>query len=141
MHSLFADKPYVPEHDELSPGTTIKIHQLIKEGEKSRTQIFEGLIISRHGKKTVDATITVRRIAANNIGVERIFPIFSPLIQKIEIVKRANRIRRAKLNYMRERTGKGLKMRETQIRKDISIHPHTVPAKVEEKVEEVKTEA
>jgi len=139
MHTLFSKKKYTPEYGELTPGTTVRIHQMIKEGEKTRTQVYEGMIIGRSGKKTIDATIKVRRIATGGIGMERIFPIFSPLIQKIEIVKRAKKIRRAKLTYLKDRLGDSMKMRENQIKKEITIHPHTVPA-VEEVKEEVKTE-
>jgi len=139
MHTLFSQKKYTPEYGELTPGTTVKIHQMIKEGEKTRIQIFEGMIIGRSGKKTIDATIKVRRIATGGIGMERIFPIFSPLIEKIEIVKRANKVRRAKLNYLKERIGDSMKMRETQIKKEVTIYSNTVPAKVEVK-EGVKAE-
>jgi len=119
---LFKEKKIDPVYNELTPGTTIRVHQVIREGEKERVQIYEGMVVKRHGKKTVDATITVRRIAAGNIGVERIFPIFSPLINKIEIVKRAKKIRRAKLNYLKHKKGDSLKMPENQVRKDIYFH-------------------
>ena len=90
----------------LKAGITVKVHQIIKEKntkgeEKSRIQIFEGIILSRHGGKGKNATVTVRKIASGGIGVERIFPIFSPAIEKIEVVKEA-KVRRAKLGYLRE---------------------------------------
>ena len=101
----------------LKAGVTVKVHQIIKEKntkgeEKSRIQIFEGIILSRHGGKGKAATITVRKIASGGIGVERIFPIFSPAIDKIEAVKEA-KVRRAKLGYLK---GFKKKLAETQIK-------------------------
>ena len=89
----------------IKPGATIKVHQKIKEKntkgeEKERIQIFEGIVLARKGGKGVTAMATVRKIASNNIGVERIFPLHSPVIAKIEVVKQAV-VRRAKLAYLR----------------------------------------
>lgn len=90
----------------IRPGATIKVHQKIKErtvkGEdKERIQIFEGTILAHRGGRQRGATLTVRRIANGGIGVERIFPIYSPSITKIEIVKTA-KVRRAKLYFLRD---------------------------------------
>jgi len=90
----------------LKAGVTVKVHQIIKEKntkgeEKTRIQIFEGIILSRHGGKAKNATITVRKVASGGIGVERIFPIFSTAIDKIEPVKEA-KVRRAKLHYIKD---------------------------------------
>lgn len=126
MHTLFNPNIRFSDHRELTPGTTVRVHQTIKEGNKTRVQIYEGLIVARHGKKTIDANIRVRRMAAGNVGVERIFPIFSPLIEKIEVVKRAKRIRRAKLNYIRNSKGE-VKMREYQVGKVLSIYKDSLP--------------
>jgi large subunit ribosomal protein L19 len=84
----------------LRPGMTVKVHQKIIEAGKERTQIFEGMILSLHGGSSLTATITVRKIASG-IGVERIFPIHSPLITNIVPVKQA-RVRRAKLFHLRK---------------------------------------
>lgn len=84
---------------ELNPGMTVRVHQRIKEGEKERIQVFEGMIIGHKGGNRLAATITVRKVSSG-IGVEKIFPLHSPLIEKIEPVKQA-RVRRAKLGYMR----------------------------------------
>lgn len=84
---------------EIRPGYTVKVHQKIKEGDKERTQVFEGIIISHRGGKNINATITVRKIS-EGIGVEKIFPLHSPNITKIEVVKKA-KVRRAKLYYLR----------------------------------------
>lgn len=87
---------------EIRVGNTIKVHQKIKEGDKTRIQVFEGLIISkRHGNEP-GATITVRKIS-QGIGVERTYPLFLPTIEKIEVVK-SSKVRRAKLYYLRDKT-------------------------------------
>ena len=95
------------EVSDIRPGDTVRIHQKIKEGDKERIQVFEGLVLARKHGKGISATITVRRIISG-IGVERIFPIHSPVIEKIEILKKA-KVRRAKLYYLR--TAKGKKAR------------------------------
>ncbi len=96
---------------ELRPGYTVRVHQKVKEGEKERVQIFEGLIIGMHrGTYPTDTTFTVRRIV-EGVGVEKIFPLHSPNIVKIEVVKVA-RVRRAKLNFLRGRRGKSARLSE-----------------------------
>lgn len=84
---------------EFRPGYTVKVHQKIKEGDKERIQVFEGIVIARPGGKNINATFTVRKIS-DGVGVERIFPLHSPTIAKIEVVKKA-KVRRAKLYYLR----------------------------------------
>ena len=89
-------------------GDTVRVHNLIKEGTRERIQMFEGTVIGRHGGG-ISETFTVRRLAYG-VGVEKTFPMHSPVIEKIEVVKRGS-VRRAKLNYMRERTGKAAKIK------------------------------
>ncbi|EKD80294.1 MAG: 50S ribosomal protein L19 [uncultured bacterium] len=84
-------------------GDTIRVHQSIKEGDKSRIQIFEGVCIAIHAKD--DPTFVVRKIASGSIGVEKIFPLHAPVIEKIEI-KKTSFARRAKLYFMRDLKGK-----------------------------------
>ncbi|MDX2225995.1 MAG: 50S ribosomal protein L19 [Verrucomicrobiae bacterium] len=86
-----------------SVGDTVKVHTIVKEGEKSRVQIFTGIVISRKGSG-LNANFTVRRISYGE-GVERIFPLHSPNIEKIEVEKQGD-VRRAKLYYLRDRVGK-----------------------------------
>ncbi|MCL2013996.1 MAG: 50S ribosomal protein L19 [Oscillospiraceae bacterium] len=94
---------------EVNIGDTVKVHVKIKEGEKERIQIFEGTVISKkHGG--VSETFTVRRLS-HGVGVERVFPIHSPNITDVQIVRRG-RVRRAKLYYLRDRVGKAAKVRE-----------------------------
>jgi len=95
----------------IRPGYTVKIHQRIKEGEKERVQIFEGLVIKMNSGYGADKTITVRKVFGG-IGVEKIFPVHSTNIVKIE-VKKKSKVRRAKLYYMRKRSGKSARLKET----------------------------
>jgi large subunit ribosomal protein L19 len=99
----------------LKPGFTVKVHQRIKEGAKERVQMFEGLIIAISSGHGVNKTFTVRKIV-DGIGVEKIFPFFSPNIEKIEITKKG-RVRRAKLYYMRDRSGKSARLKDQPIGK------------------------
>ncbi len=104
-------KENIKQRPELAPGYTVRVHERIKEGEKERIQIFEGLVIDLHrGHTATDATFTVRRIASG-IGVERIFPLHSPFIEKIE-VKKVAKVRRANLSFLRGRSGKSARMTE-----------------------------
>ena len=89
-------------------GDTVKVHVKIKEGNRERIQIFEGFDLKRQGGG-IGETFTVRRIASG-VGVEKTFPIHSPLVEKIEVVRRG-RVRRARLHYMRQRTGKSAKIK------------------------------
>ena len=93
-------------------GDTIKVHVKIQEGDKSRIQIFEGTVIAKkHGG--VNETFTVRRVA-HGCGIERVFPLHSPVVEKVEVIRRG-KVRRAKLYYLRDRVGKAAKGKE-QIR-------------------------
>lgn len=90
-------------------GDTVKVHVKIREGDKERIQVFEGVVIRRH-RGGVGASFTVRKVSYG-IGVERIFPIHSPQIDKIEVVRKG-RVRRARLYYLRERLGKAARIKE-----------------------------
>jgi len=99
---------------DLQPGSIDKVWQKIKEGDKTRLQIFEGLIIAKKHGMEPGATFTVRKMVGD-IGVERIFPLYSPNIEKIEVVSRS-KVRRAKLYYIREKTAKAIRKRMKQIK-------------------------
>ena len=128
-------QPYIKKNIlDIRPGDTIKVHQKIKEGGKERTQVFEGLVLARkHGKES-GATITVRKVVSG-VGVEKIFPIHSPLIAKIEILKRG-KVRRAKLYYLREAKGKKARLKRKEFSAVISEEKEAEEAKIEE----IKTE-
>ena len=102
---------YIKEVPAFNVGDTVKVHVKIKEGNRERIQIFEGFVLKKQNGG-VSETFTVRRIASG-VGVEKTWPIHSPLVEKIEVVRRGN-VRRAKLNYMRERTGKAAKIKSKE---------------------------
>jgi len=103
------------EFPEIRPGDEIKVFQKIREKEKERIQTFEGIVIGRAHKKEMGATITIRR-EISGIGVEKIFPLHSPNIEKIEILKRG-KARRAKLYYLRKAKGERAKLKREDLEK------------------------
>ena len=90
-------------------GDTVRVHALIKEGNRERIQIFEGTVLKRQGGSTRE-TFTVRK-SSNGVGVEKTWPIHSPHVVKVEVI-RQGKVRRAKLNYLRDRVGKAVKVKE-----------------------------
>lgn len=106
----FTKKHLKTDLPEIRPGYTVKVYQKIKEGDKQRIQIFEGLVIAKKHGSGINATITVRRVS-QSIGVERIFPIHAPFIEKIEVVKK-HKVRRAKLYYIRHKSAKQARLKE-----------------------------
>jgi large subunit ribosomal protein L19 len=103
----------VTERPNMRSGDTVRVHVKVREGEKERVQVFEGLVIGQH-RGGARATFTVRKIAFGQ-GVERIFPLHSPMIEKIEVVRSA-RVRRAKLYFLRKLRGKAARLRERRRR-------------------------
>jgi large subunit ribosomal protein L19 len=96
---------------EFEVGDTVNVHTRIKEGDKERVQLFTGTVISKfRGQGKINATFSVRRVVAGE-GVERIFPVHSPRIVKVDVVRRGS-VRRAKLYYLRDRVGKATKVKE-----------------------------
>ncbi|MDP3725292.1 MAG: 50S ribosomal protein L19 [Nanoarchaeota archaeon] len=93
---------------QLTPGTKIKVWELIKEGEKTRRTPFEGIIIARKHGREAGATFTVRGII-QEVGVEKVYPLKTPLIEKIEILAKPKRVRRSKLYYIRNISGKRIR--------------------------------
>ena len=94
---------------EFRPGDTVRVHAKVVEGSRERIQIFEGLVIKRHGAG-ISETYTVRKIS-NGVGVERTFPVHTPRVAKIEVVRKG-RVRRAKLYYIRALSGKAARIKE-----------------------------
>ncbi len=98
----------------IKAGDTVKVHQKIQDKGKTRIQIFDGVVLARKHGDEAGATFTVRKVASG-VGVEKIFPLYSPLIDKIEIVKRA-KVRRAKLYYIREKVARQIKRQMRRMR-------------------------
>lgn len=121
----------------LKSGYTVRVHQKIKEGEKSRIQIFEGLVININSGSGADKTFTVRKVVGG-IGVEKIFPLHSTNIEKIEVVKTA-KVRRSKLFYMRDRAGKSARLKERFI-SDKEYNDLLVEIPEQNKTKELKEE-
>ncbi len=97
---------------EFAPGDTVKVHVRVVEGTRERVQLFEGVVIRRHGGGLKE-TFTVRKVSWG-VGVERTFPLHSPVVAKIEVPRRGA-VRRAKLYYLRDRTGKSARIKEKRI--------------------------
>jgi len=113
------------ELDQFKVGDTVKVHFKIIEGKNERVQIYEGLVISVKNSK-VGKTFTVRKISYG-VGVERVFPLHSPRVVKVEVV-RPGKVRRAKLYYIREKIGKGAKIKELIVKKNPAAKAPQIPA-------------
>lgn len=109
-------------------GDVVKVYRKIKEGDKERIQIFEGMVLAMKGGQSSSPTMTVRKVS-NGFGVEIVVPIFSPDIEKIELVKRA-KVRQSKLYYVRDKATKALRFKFTD-------ESETIPEEITEKIEEV----
>jgi large subunit ribosomal protein L19 len=103
------EKPHLTEKPDMRSGDTVRVHVKVREGEKERIQVFEGMVIGMH-RGGVRATFTVRKVSFGQ-GVERIFPLHSPILDKVEIVRSA-KVRRAKLYFLRGLRGKAARMKE-----------------------------
>ena len=104
------EKGQMIERPQMQAGDTVKVHVKVREGDKERIQVFEGIVIGMH-RGGARASFTVRKVSFGQ-GVERIFPLHSPIIQKVEVVRSA-KVRRAKLYYLRDLKGKAARMRDT----------------------------
>ena len=103
------ERAHLTERPEMRSGDTVRVHVKVREGEKERVQVFEGMVIGQH-RGGAKASFTVRKVSFGQ-GVERIFPLHSPTIDKIEVVRGA-KVRRAKLYYLRDLKGKAARMKE-----------------------------
>ncbi|MBT3348801.1 50S ribosomal protein L19 [bacterium] len=113
LHS-YSKKFCKDEVPDLKPGYIVKVHQKITEGSKTRIQVFQGTVLAVNSGHGVDDTFTVRKIS-EGIGVEKVYPIHSPNVVKIEVM-RAQKVRRAKLNFLRDRSGKALRLKEIPLK-------------------------
>jgi large subunit ribosomal protein L19 len=111
------EKSQLAERPAMKSGDTVKVHVKVREGDKERIQVFEGMVIGMH-RGGARATFTVRKVSFGQ-GVERIFPLHSPVIDRIEVV-RAAKVRRAKLYFLRDLKGKAARMKETGGKKQAS---------------------
>ena len=131
-------KASVPD---LKPGYLVAVHQKIKEGNKERVQVFRGTVLKTNAGYGVNDTFTVRKIS-EGVGVEKTFPIHSPTIVKIDVV-RAHKVRQAKLNYLRSLSGKALRMKEIplNLKEKLFAKPEAPKAEAETSTEETTKEA
>jgi large subunit ribosomal protein L19 len=126
MHAFSeTQKEYLKDVPAFRAGDTLRVNVRVKEGEKERLQAFEGVCIGRKGTG-VSATFTVRKIS-NGVGVERIFPLHSPMLAEIKVVRRG-RVRRAKLFYLRNVTGKAARIAEKKVRVQVPASGETAQA-------------
>lgn len=123
---------------EIQAGDTVRVHLKISEKDKTRIQVFEGLVIRRRGGNGLSGTFTVRKIAVDGIGVERTFLLHSPLISKIQVIKKG-KVRRAQLYYIRRRQLKSLKLKERKEYKGIREWEEEIKSPSGEKTEAEKT--
>ena len=129
-----SQKRNVPE---FGPGDTLKIHLKVLEGNRERIRVFEGVCIAR-SNKGLNSSFTVRKIS-NGEGVERVFPVYSPLIEKFEVVRRGD-VRRSKLYYLRDRSGKKARISERRVDRVITENlEKTVSIKEEDSSEEAES--
>lgn len=115
---------------DIRPGDTVRVHQKIEEKGKSRLQAFEGLVLARKHGTEAGGTFTVRRVASG-VGVEKIFPLYSPMVDKVEIVKRA-RVRRAKLYFIREKVSREARRQLRRSKVVVNVSGVTKVVSVEE---------
>ena len=115
---------------DLRVGDTVRVHQKIEEKGKTRIQVFEGLVLARKHGTEAGGTFTVRRVASG-VGVEKIFPLYSPMIDKVEVVKRS-RVRRAKLYYIRDKVSREARRQLRRTRMMVSVSGVTKVVAVEE---------
>ena len=112
---------------DLKPGMTVKVYQRIKEGEKERTQMFEGIVLAVGSGNGMHKTFTVRKVV-DGIGVEKVFPLYGSTIEKI-VVKKTAKVRRSKLYYLRTAVGKAARLKETMVKEEASVVEPKAPAK------------
>lgn len=119
-------KKKVPD---IKPGMTVKVYQRIKEGDKERTQMFEGIVLAVGSGSGIGKTITVRKVV-DGVGVEKVYPIYGSTIEKI-VIKKTAKVRRAKLYYLRTAIGKAGRLKETMVKEEESVNTEEekVPAK------------
>ncbi|MGD0976767.1 MAG: 50S ribosomal protein L19 [Minisyncoccia bacterium] len=124
-----ATDPKGSAFSDIRPGVTLKVHQRIKEGAKTRVQVFEGMVIARKHGSGPNATITVRKVS-NGIGVERVFPLHLPTIEKFEIAK-TSKVRQAKLYYLRTKSARETRRKVKIIEPSVGQRTESEPSSQE----------
>ncbi|MCD6549953.1 50S ribosomal protein L19 [bacterium] len=132
-------KPFLKNIPDIRPGDTVKVYQKIKEGKQEKIQVFEGTVLARKHGKGISATITVRKMVSG-IAVEKIFPLHSPVIEKIEIIRRG-KTRRAKLYYLREAKGKRARLKKIDIKDKSDLDNKGITKETEENSQEKREES
>lgn len=118
---------------DIHPGDTVRVYQKIKEGDKERVTPFEGLVLARKHGRGITATFTVRKVI-DGVGVERIFPLHSPTIAKIDVLRHSH-VRRAKLYYIREKASREIRKKMKQVWKEVKAPTAPVTAETEQPAE------
>jgi len=105
----------------IKPGMTVKVYQRIKEGDKERTQMFEGIVLAVGSGTGIGKTFTVRKVV-DGVGVEKVYPLYGSTIEKI-VIKKTAKVRRAKLYYLRTAIGKAARLKETMVKEEVAAKP------------------
>lgn len=134
----FEQKYLKPKIGEIHSGDTVRVHQTIREGSKTRIQVFEGMVIRTRKMNSLQASVTVRRVASG-VGVEKLFVLHSPNIVKLDVVRR-NKVRRKLLSYMRIRSGKSTRLSEQEFDKTKAGVNEVEEPKKADKASENKTD-
>jgi large subunit ribosomal protein L19 len=119
-----------PKIPDFAPGDTVRVNFRIREGDRERVQAFQGVVIRRQNGKGPSANFTVRRVAGGGIGVERIFPLYSPLIESLEVTRRGS-VRRAKLYYLRGLQGRAARIKEASWTRNVRAEEAAAAAAAE----------
>ncbi len=115
---------------DIKPGMTVKVYQRIKEGDKERTQMFEGIVLAVGSGTGIGKTFTVRKVV-DGVGVEKVYPLYGSTIEKI-VIKKTAEVRRAKLYYLRTAIGKAGRLKETMVKEEVAAKPAKIAAVAEE---------
>ena len=137
VHHLVQAQPN-PKVPSFRPGDTVRVNYIIREGDRVRSQAFQGVVIRKSGGTGAAASFTVRRISHNDIGVERSFPLFSPQLDSLEVLRRG-KVRRARLYYLRGRFGRAARIKERTLRPGQRLAEAAAAAAAKEATPEVET--
>ncbi len=120
---------------DIRPGMTVKVYQRIKEGDKERTQMFEGIVLAVGSGTGIGKTFTVRKVV-DGVGVEKVYPLYGSTIEKI-VIKKTAKVRRAKLYYLRTAIGKAARLKETMVKEEVAAKPAKVTVVEKDVVDDI----